>query len=448
MPAPSPTPAPQEAPAPAPEPEPEPPLESGGEPALTPDTTPPPEITGLIAADAYDEKVNLWWDKCDAADFAGYNVYVNREEISDIGGMEPDYQTTDINACNCQVTFLENDTPYYFAVTASDKNGNEITQVSAVSATPTTMPRGTADPKLSVDIYRSDKAWAGTTLLPDNHNREMPRVIEVNMLGEIIWQYVLPEHLKQYTNPGFDVELLANNNILLVLPGNGVYEIDHNGNTIWSYLDNKVSHDADRLPGGNTLVVYGNEDGISDAQVKEINPEGEIVWSWYARDQFNESPYKDIYDQGWTHTNAVTRLPNGNTLISPRNFGLLVEVDPQGEVISTCGEGFLVHQHDPEMLLTGNILIANHDTPHSIIEIDPNTEEIVWEFVIRERENWPVRDANRLPNGNTLITGTTKILEVTPEGEIVWQYTLDATFQGIESAARGFYKAERIDAEE
>lgn len=210
-------------------------------------------------------------------------------------------------------------------------------------------------------------------------------------------------------------------------------------------MDSKVSHDADRLPNGNTLVVFGNDDQVSDPLVKEVNPRGEIVWAWYARDHFNKTPYKDIYDEGWAHTNAVTRLVNGNTLISPRNFNFLVEVDPKGAVVRTIGEGILKKQHDPEVLLSGNILLANHRTPHSAIEIDP-TGKVVWEYKMPDPTTWPVRDANRLPNGNTLITGTTKILEVTPAGEIVWHLALKGVAFGREEAAgRGFYKAERIN---
>jgi hypothetical protein len=59
-----------------------------------------------------------------------------------------------------------------------------------------------------------------------------------------------------------------------------------------------------------------------------------------------------------------------------------------------------------------------------------------------------IRDANRLPNGNTLITGHTKIIEVTPDGEIVWQFALKGiTLVGIDAPARGFYKADRISAQ-
>jgi len=410
-----------------------------------PDTTPPPVISGLVAIDAYDGRVNLWWDKSTAEDFDYYNIYLNKTEMADVTGMKAIQQIKDIATCRYQATGLEDGTKYYFAVTAMDKSGNEGVQVSSLGVTPTPMPRGTVDPDITVDIYQSDMAWPGTTLLPDNHNRARPRVIEVNMLGEIVWQYLLPDGLKEYTNPGFDVELLANNNILLMLPGYGVCEINRNGNIVWSYLDPKVSHDADRLPNGNTLVVYGNEDGINDAQVKEVNPKGEVVWRWYAKDHFDKPLYNTIFDQGWTHTNAVSRLPNGNTLISPRNFDFVVEVDPQGAVVRTIGEGIFDNQHDPEVLPNGNILLANHLKPHQAIELDPKTGEIVWQSAGFEREASPVRDANRLPNGNTLITGSTKIVEVTAEGEIVWQLALKGiTLSRQDASGLGFYKAERI----
>ncbi|MFH1775845.1 MAG: aryl-sulfate sulfotransferase [Chloroflexota bacterium] len=381
----------------------------------TPETTPAPDttpaaITGLIATNAYDGRVNLRWDKSASADFDHYRIYASRSEIADTRGLTPVHRISDRATTRYQVGELDMETPFYFAVTAIVESGDENTEVAAVKVVSTPMPRGMADPEIQVDIYRSDIAWPGTTLLADNHNRDEPRIIEVNMLGEIIWEYRIPERLKQFTNPGFDVEWLPNNNILFTLPLNGVHEINRNGDTVWTYRDKKVSHDADRLPNGNTLVVFGGGDQIDDAQVKEISPEGEIIWSWYARDHFNRSPYKDVYNQGWTHTNAVTRLPSGNTLISPRNFDFLVEVDPQGTVVRTIGEGILRHQHDPEVLPGGNILLTNHRTPHRAVEIDPETGKIVWQSAGFREDNVPVRDANRLPNGNTLITGATEIV--------------------------------------
>ena len=308
----------------------------------------------------------------------------------------------------------------------------------------TTYPAGKTDPNIEVQIYDSEKAYKGTTLLTDRYRK--PRVIEVDMQGKVIWEYVLPFPLRGYINPGFDAELLPNGNILIVLPRKGIIEIDREGKTVWTHDDPKISHDADRLSNGNTIYVFGDHDEINDAQVKEVNPKGEIVWSWRAKEHFNKPPFLDISNQGWTHTNTVIRLKNGNTLISPRNFNLLVEVDPDGEPVRLIGQNYLRHPHDPVVLDNGNILVVNQQRPHRAIEIDSKTGEVVWEFPEFDRMNSPVRDVDRLPNGNTIITGTKKIVEVTPDGKVVWElrYKKFNIRDGLERSRKGFFKAQRI----
>ncbi len=321
-----------------------------------------------------------------------------------------------------------------------------VTGCSDLSQQSEDIPRGTADPDFEVTIYNSDLAYNGLTILPDNHISDSPRVIEINMLGEITWEYVLPDDLKAYTNPGFDVELLEDNSILLVLPRYGIVEIDREGTIVWTHLDEKISHDVDRLENGNTLYVFGSNDEKSDPQVKEINPEGEIVWEWYAENHFNSDEYSNIYNEGWTHTNAVVRLENNNTLISPRNFNLLVEVDQKGNIVNIIGEDYLIEAHDPSIIENGNILVATHTTPQAAVEINIETDEVIWEFEM-PRDTHPTRDANQLPNGNILITGSTMIVEVTPDKEIVWQFIIkDGISPPTPASAAGFYKAERIEA--
>jgi len=318
-----------------------------------------------------------------------------------------------------------------------------LTMVSQVQATYT---GGTPEADFSVDIYKPDKVCSGTTLLSDNHNLKQPRIIEVNMAGEVIWQYRIPMELRRYTNPGFDSERLPNNHILFVLPAKGVYEINREGKTVWSYLDVKISHDADRLANGNTLIVFGNKDTKNDAQVKEIDAKGKMVWSWYAKQIFDKVPYNTINNQGWTHTNAAERLIDGNTLISLRNFNQVIIISSQGKVLHTYGKDLVQNPHDPQRLPNGNILMAAHPLL-AALEVDGKTGDMVWKFTNRQ---WGIpgqgaRDADRLPNGNTLITGTTKIIEVTKNGEIVWQFGLNQKFNSREEAsAHGFYKAERI----
>jgi len=50
---------------------------------------------------------------------------------------------------------------------------------------------------------------------------------------------------------------------------------------------------------------------------------------------------------------------------------------------------------------------------------------VVWEYCPQGASslNWP-RDADRLANGNTLITDSKngRVIEVTPEGDVVWEF--------------------------
>jgi hypothetical protein len=303
------------------------------------------------------------------------------------------------------------------------------------------IPAGIKDADFFTDIYIPEMVYNGTTLLGDNHNPEKPRIIEVNMRGEIVWQYQIPYELRRFTNPGFDVERLSNNNILFELPGYGIFEIDRAGKTVWSCRDNKVSHDVDLLPDNNILYAFGNNDSFADAQVKEITRDNKIVWQWKAGDYFNTPEYNTIYDMGWTHTNAVSRLDNGNTLVSLRNFNFIVEVSSNGTILRTIGKSIIRDQHDPVMLADGTILLANHVDPQSALILDPATNTIMWSYAVPGQL---IRDADKLPNGNFLITGSSVILEITPDKKIAWKFGLTSPISKNEASGRGFYKSQRI----
>ena len=92
-------------------------------------------------------------------------------------------------------------------------------------------------------------------------------------------------------------------------------------------------------------------------------------------------------------------------------------------------------QHDPSMLDNGNVLIFDNGTRRRddafafsrVIDVDPSTSEIVWEYRDQPMLNFHsniISGARRLPNGNTLITEGFfgRMFQVTPEGEVVWKY--------------------------
>ena len=136
-----------------------------------------------------------------------------------------------------------------------------------------------------------------------------------------------------------------------------------------------------------------------------------------------------------THGNAVEETPEGHILLSFRQTSTVMTVDrATGKVIWRWGPGELSHQHDPTVLENGNYLIYDNGE-HRLrgscysraVEMNPRTNQIEWEY----RGSPPlsffstgISSAQRLANGNTLITESSggRILEVTPDGETVWEF--------------------------
>jgi len=310
--------------------------------------------------------------------------------------------------------------------------------------------------ELSVSVYDPASSCNGTTLFADLSPGRPPRIVEVDMSGAVVWEFVVPPGLSRYRDPGFDVEALPDGNVLFVLPGNGIYEVDRDGRIVWRHLDPEVSHDADRLPSGNTLYVYGDNDNVDDRHVKEIDASGNLVWLWSAGPAFNVDLYRGIDEGGWTHTNAVTRLEDGNTLVNLRNFDLTVEVNPSGAVVWSMDWTTLFDRtpergtygpHEPEILPDDRLLVClQWDAPYQVVEIDRASGGLIWRYFRDGLRT--TRDADRLPNGNTLIVGVLEssgesvIFEVGPEGETVWELRL----VGVPVGRRPgwFYKAQRI----
>jgi len=138
----------------------------------------------------------------------------------------------------------------------------------------------------------------------------------------------------------------------------------------------------------------------------------------------------------WTHGNAFVELADGNLLVSFRNISAIIKIERRtGEIIWKLGAPPLSAQHAPTPLSNGNILIFDNG-PHRldqvftfsrVIEVNPATKEIVWKY--QEPVPWNfyspyISNAQRLPNGNTLINEGVfgRFFEVTSEGDVVWEY--------------------------
>ncbi|MHA1596434.1 MAG: outer membrane protein assembly factor BamB family protein [Candidatus Asgardarchaeia archaeon] len=215
---------------------------------------------------------------------------------------------------------------------------------------------------------------------------------------------------------------MENGNVLIADGGgNRVIEIDKNGTVLWEYSEGLggsvvmvAVHTAHRLPNGNTLIVDTGND-----RVIEVDRDGDIVWCWDASDHFPDPGIED-----WTHVNDADRLPNGNTLISLRNFDTIIEVDRYGNIVWSYGVtgnySILRHQHNPDPLPSGRIIISDSEN-NRIVEIDKNGT-VLWEY--KGDLLWP-RDADILPNDHVLITDSanSRVIEVDRDGNVVWEYS-------------------------
>ena len=263
-------------------------------------------------------------------------------------------------------------------------------------------------------------------------------------------------------------------------------EVDWNGKVVWEVKHPDHHHDARRLRNGNVILLClrplptavapsvrgglrGSEVGgtIYADYLVEMTTRGEIVWEWRSWEHLDfDTEVITLQDrrEEWTHGNTVAELPDGNLVVSFRNISTVVIVDRRtGAIAWKLGSPPLAQQHDPRPLANGNLLIfdngphrRDHPAPYSrVIEVDPRTSEIVWEY--RDQSLFDffspyISGAQRLLNGNTLICEGCdgRMFEVTRDLQVVWEYVNPHFF--VEAGRPGVnnwvFRAFRCTAEE
>jgi hypothetical protein len=208
-------------------------------------------------------------------------------------------------------------------------------------------------------------------------------------------------------------------------------------------------HDVDYIGDGRLLVAeIAYPDGVSIVNTTT----GTREWSWHAEQNFTRASGGE-YPGDWTHINDVEQLADGRIMVSVRNQDKVVFLDPDsGEVVEenrTLGvdddHEFLFEAHNPDYINASNggpaVLVADSEN-NRVVEYqrEEGTWNRTWVWQDGGME-WP-RDADRLPNGNTLITDSNsdRVLEVNEAGEVVWQTTFPGPYEaerlhtGAESA--------------
>ncbi|QLH84731.1 arylsulfotransferase family protein [Halosimplex pelagicum] len=214
--------------------------------------------------------------------------------------------------------------------------------------------------------------------------------------------------------------------------------------TVYGELTPKIYsgrwHDVDRINESHIAVADILRDSVRVVNVTT----DETVYEWNASSYFPDDVGGAAGD--WTHINDVEVLDDGRFMVSVRNMDRVVFVEP-GEGVDadwTLGEednyDILYEQHNPDYIPAerGGPAITVADSENSRVleyqRVDPETGEATtaddgeWRRSWGWRDSrlqWP-RDADRLPNGNTLVVDThgDRIAEIAPDGSVNWSHTV------------------------
>ncbi|GKZ14278.1 hypothetical protein [Haladaptatus sp. T7] len=296
-------------------------------------------------------------------------------------------------------------------------------------------------PSLSVDEQRP----ANNTLIALQGYQHEGRAIEVNPAGETVWEYTEADDV-------FDVEALGTNRVQIAvadeLPDSDCpteYRDDGYDNcvrnslrvvaqdtneTLWEYSWFDAKLHAHELHDADHYVVNGEDRWVmvdmGNDRVFAVNRDKEILWQWNATDRYDRPEGMD--EEGdWTHVNDVDRIRPGVFRISIRNFDTVADLHVENgsahlepvvgpDSYSASGD-ILYEQHNPDTL--GDTLLVADSEHDRIVEI--RNGSVVWEYGGSGVFDWP-RDADRLPNGHTLVADSynDRVVELNEKGEIVW----------------------------
>jgi len=330
-------------------------------------------------------------------------------------------------------------------------------------------------------LHDAERARNGYTLYSSFYKGLPVRLIDMG--GNTVHEWYLPEKFdNQNRDDGIkfradarplsgdkhlypDGRLLVNFNHSLGFPlwGFGLAMLDKDSNVIWEYTK-QIHHLLDVAPDGRIYAMlheWRNEPWPGLETIKTrfqneyivvLSPEGEELqkvnllsaiqnseWASILQYVVPDATGGDIF-----HANAVrfltveqaAALPNaeeGDVLLSLRDIDALVVMDMDDVTIKWATRGPWHMQHDPWVLDNGNVLLFDNrgDLKYGgnsrIIEFDPHTLEVAWEFPgDRDFDLYtPIcGSVSRLDNGNTLITESNRgrLIEVDQAGEVVWDY--------------------------
>ena len=340
----------------------------------------------------------------------------------------------------------------------TDEERAELTRLLSVGYLEGSVPAPDAS---GITVHEDALSWPGLNLVVSGHEAG---AFLMTMDGRTLHSWtcrfheVWPE--SRVADERLDTQfwrrahLCGNGDVLAIFDWLGLVRLDVDSNVIWSYAGGS-HHDLDVAADGSIYVLDQEARVVprirSDHPVLEdfvtiLTPGGEVVRRVSILEALERSRYSALLERlpdghDILHTNTIELLRGrladsiptfaaGNVLISIRSLDAIAVLDMEKAEIIWAMTGMWNAQHQPTVLENGHLLLFD-TLPGAgrsrVIEFGPETQAVAWMYPEPgEGLLWSrtCGSNQRLPNGNTLITESDngRVLEVTREGEIVWEY--------------------------
>jgi len=289
--------------------------------------------------------------------------------------------------------------------------------------------------------YKPQQSAGGYSLVL--YRRRVPMIIDMNGRIVHVWPQVRAVGRARLNRDG---------SLAVIGTDNLVKEYDWDGTLKWIFrlavAEDFPHHDLIRLENGKYLVLARDRTNFS-GYLQEVDRRGRVVWDWRSIDHIDSFPTWDHERKDPTHFNSIHELPPnrlfdggderfrpGNILVSARHLNAIFIIDKRSGEVVWQYTGNLDFQHEATMVAKGQagegqILVFNngrHDRNgyrRSLIQsIEPETGEVEWEYGSRFFFSSVAGTVQKLPGANFVIASSHggRIFEITPDGEIVWEW--------------------------
>ena len=332
------------------------------------------------------------------------------------------------------------------------------------------------------EVWRFDRMEQVITETPENDAEE-------NISEETVWSSRQHHDWQRegnpvgYYAPGMEPQIASGKTLILAhknvtvpeisprrVEDDYIYEINWEGEITWEWLASD----------------HVDEFGFSEEARNAIHRSVRWNEDRQSADWMHINSVSYVGENSW-YENGDDRFQPDNIIISAREANIIAIINREGSVVWRIGPDFtktkaqaelgqIIGQHNPHIIPKGlpgegNILVfdnggsagygfSNPASPEGVIsvrrdysrvlEFNPVTLELAWEYSIGATEKFHffshyVSNAQRLPNGNTLVNegADGRLFELTPEKEIVWEYM--SPFIGTqEPISRRIFRAYRV----